>query len=151
MLSRVVRPVRRFSQNLDITIVDTSSLLKGGKPNLQECKKAVEGFYKHGVIAIRDPRVDESKNQEFLNLMTRYFEDQSKLFYSGQQLPDCRPETSYQVGVTPEKVEQAREHKEAIEKYFSKNRVSLNSHLACYSSATAKRRKVEVLLANRKF
>lgn len=123
MLARFTKIARRFSLPLDITIVDTSSMMSGN-PSAEACRKVVEGFHKHGVIAIRDPRVNESKNQEFLNLMTRYFESRSKKYYSGQKLDDCRPETGYQAGVTPELIERARNHEETIKKHFTKNVVS---------------------------
>ena len=119
------RLVRRFSNKaLDITVVDTSSMLSG-KPNAEQCRKVVEGFYKHGVIAIKDPRVDERKNQEFLSLMGKYFKVQGDRYYRGEKLEDARPEIGYQVGVTPELKERARVHESTIEKNFSKHRVIL--------------------------
>lgn len=126
---------RRFaSKALDITVVDTSSMLNG-KPNAEQCKKVVEGFYKHGVIAIKDPRVDESKNQEFLELMTRYFKMQGDRYYRGEKLADARPEVGYQVGVTPELKERARVHESVIEKNFTKHRV-VSVNRANYTTAT---------------
>jgi hypothetical protein len=120
-----------------------------GKPNLEACKKIVEGFYKHGVVAIKDPRVDERKNQEFLDMMARYFKKRSEQFYRGDKLEDCFPEHGYQVGVTPELVERAREHEDTIGKHFNKERV-LSAHTACHSSTPTQRRKMEILLANRR-
>lgn len=119
------RLARRFSSAaLDITVIDTSSMLNG-RPNAEQCRKVVEGFYKHGVIAIKDPRVDEKKNQQFLELMTRYFQLQGERYYRGEKLQDARPEVGYQVGVTPELKERARVHETVIEKSFSKHRVVL--------------------------
>jgi len=140
---------RRFSiQNLDITVVDTSSMLNGNSPNPEACRKVVEGFYKHGVIAIRDPRVDEKKNQEFIDMMARYFKKRSEQFYKGDKLEDCFPENGYQVGVTPELVERAREHQGTIDKFFSKTKVSLISDSASHSSASTKGWQMEILLAD---
>lgn len=104
-------------------MVDTSSMLSG-TPNAEQCRRVVEGFYKHGVIAIRDPRVDEKKNQQFLNLMGRYFNAQGEKYYRGEKLEDARPEVGYQVGVTPELKERARVHESVIEKNFSKFKVA---------------------------
>jgi len=112
---------RSFSKALDITVVDTSSMLNG-RPSAEQCKKVVEGFYKHGVIAIKDPRVDEEKNQEFLELMQRYFKKNGDRYYRGENLPDARPEVGYQVGVTPELRERARVHESVIEKHFKVNK-----------------------------
>lgn len=119
---RAAASKRAFSASLlDITVVDTSSML-AGKPSADQCRKVVEGFFKHGVIAIRDPRVDEQKNQDFVQLMSRYFQSRSEVYYRGDPLEDARPESGYQVGVTPELIERARVHEEAIRKHFSKNK-----------------------------
>jgi len=129
--------------------VDTTSLLSGGKVNMEECQKVVRGFHKHGVIAIRDPRVDENKNQDFINLMTRYFETQSEKYYRGEALEDAKPQYGYQVGVTPELVERAREHSETIKNSFYKFPVDHNLTSASYSSTSSKRRQMEIFLENR--
>lgn len=42
--------------------------------------------------------------------MEKYFLEQSKVFYNGQKLEDCKPEVNFQAGVTPEKIERARNH-----------------------------------------
>jgi hypothetical protein len=49
---------------------------------------------------VKDPRVSEDHNDEFLSMLERYFgqDDQKKM-------EDARPECSYQVGVTPELIE----------------------------------------------
>lgn len=120
-----------------------------GKPNAEQCRKVVEGFYKHGVIAIKDPRVDEEKNKEFLDLMQRYFKKSANKYYRGEKLEDARPEVGYQVGVTPELKERARVHESVIEKQFSLNRV-IRVLQANYTSATAIRRQMEILLENRR-
>lgn len=140
----IAKLFRKFgSKALDITIVDTSSMLKGC-PSADQCKKVVEGFYKHGVIAIRDPRVDEEKNQNFLDLMSRYYKLNGDRYYRGEKLADCRPEIGYQVGVTPELKERARVHESVIEKHFSickviydsLSRPLLNHHLLMVSGGS---------------
>ena len=42
--------------------------------------------------------------------MERYFEHTSKDFYAGRKLDDCKPEVNFQAGVTPEKIERAKNH-----------------------------------------
>lgn len=122
MLCKTLRLSRKSSSLLNITVVDTSSMLQGA-PCAEQCGKLIEGLYTHGVVAIRDPRVDEKKNKAFLNLMVKYFQEQSEILYSGRALEDARPETGYQVGVTPELIERAREHQSTIDKHFSKHKV----------------------------
>lgn len=46
--------------------------------------------------------------------MESYFQHTSKPFYEGQKLRDAKPEYHYQVGVTPEKIEKARNHYEKV-------------------------------------
>ncbi|CAM9868457.1 unnamed protein product, partial [Phaeothamnion confervicola] len=56
-----------------------------------------------GLVLVRDPRVDRRDNDMFLDIMERYFKQ-------SDGVADARPELSYQVGVTPEGVERARNH-----------------------------------------
>ena len=53
-----------------------------------------------GCVLVRDPRVSESDNSRFLDLLERYFEQPEAL-----KRRDARPELHYQVGATPEGVE----------------------------------------------
>lgn len=43
-------------------------------------------------------------------MMEEYFEEEGKKFYAGKNLEDCKPEVNFQAGVTPEKIEKARNH-----------------------------------------
>jgi isopenicillin N synthase-like dioxygenase len=112
---------RRFASILDITVVDTSQMLKGS-PNAEECRKVVEGFYNHGVIAIKDPRVNEGVNQNFLRMMEGYYESRQAQLQPGKVLKDARPQWGYQVGVTPELIERARNHAETIKEKFQNDK-----------------------------
>ncbi len=42
--------------------------------------------------------------------MENYFDQASKKLYSGEKLNEAKPEFFYQTGVTPEKIEKARDH-----------------------------------------
>ena len=46
--------------------------------------------------------------------MENYFKGASDRFYSGERLNDAKPEYHFQVGVTPEKIERARDHYEKV-------------------------------------
>ncbi len=85
---------------------------------MAEAKKIVEGLHKYGALAIKDPRVKEEGNQQFLDLMESYFESRGKMYYSGQDLKEAFPQYGYQVGITPENREIARGHAETIKKSF---------------------------------
>ncbi|CAH0475899.1 unnamed protein product [Peronospora belbahrii] len=67
------------------------------------CKKAAESLHSFGVLCVRDERAADHENDQFLDMMERYFE-------STDFIQDARPEYHYQVGVTPERKERARNH-----------------------------------------
>ena len=90
---------------LKLPVVDFSAFFnkdKDPEAYIRECKKAAEAFHKYGVLAVRDPRVFSEDNERFLDLMESYFE-----ISDGKR--DARPDLSYQVGVTPEGTERARD------------------------------------------
>ncbi|KAJ3315036.1 hypothetical protein HDV04_004836 [Boothiomyces sp. JEL0838] len=69
----------------------------------KECKKLAEAITTYSAFAIRDPRVTEQENSDFLDLMEDYFNQSHE-----QKLKDARPELHYQVGSTPECTELPR-------------------------------------------
>ena len=118
--------IRRASgaSTLELPVIDIGSFIDPeATPDLDEAARLVDGLRKYGALAIRDPRTDESRNQEFLNLMEEYFESRSQKFYAGEELEECFPHHGYQVGVTPELVEQARLHEDTIERFFKEDPV----------------------------
>ncbi|KAI9357336.1 hypothetical protein DFJ73DRAFT_789431 [Zopfochytrium polystomum] len=70
---------------------------------LAQCKKAAEAIETYSALSIRDPRVPESANAQFLDLIEDYF---SQPF--DEKLKDARPDFGYQVGSTPELTELPR-------------------------------------------
>jgi len=67
-------------------------------------------------LIIRDPRVTEEDNNNFLDMMELYF-DQSH----DQKMKDVHPELSYQLGATPEFTELPRDHTERMNSYTGSN------------------------------
>jgi len=112
--------LRSFSiqSTLDLPVVNTHDF----QNNLAECKKAVECFQKYGVMVVRDPRVKDSSNSEFIDLMETYFHRESQKFYKGEKLDDIRPENGCNIGIVPEGYERARNHRQTIETTFSTDR-----------------------------
>ena len=82
--------------------------------SMVECKKVAECLHKFGILLFRDPRADARDNDDYLDLMEQYFEKTSEKHYRGETLQDAKPEHYYQVGVTPENIEKARDHSEFI-------------------------------------
>ena len=59
---------------------------------------------------IKDPRVNEQDNEDYIDMMERYFSQAGKKFYAGEKVDDIKPEWHYQVGATPENIEISRDH-----------------------------------------
>ncbi|KAJ3176822.1 hypothetical protein HK101_010368 [Irineochytrium annulatum] len=70
---------------------------------LAEAKRAAETLEKYSALCIRDPRVSEEANSQFLDLIEDYFAQPLE-----SKLEDVRKEYGYQVGATPELTELPR-------------------------------------------
>jgi isopenicillin N synthase-like dioxygenase len=95
-----------MADTLDLPVIELSAFFqKETNPERynEECKLAADSFKKFGCLAVRDPRVYFEDNETFLSMMERYFE-------MSDGARDARPEQHYQVGVTPDHVERARDH-----------------------------------------
>ena len=68
-----------------------------------EIEKVAHGLVNFGCLVIKDPRVDETHNDTFVDMLEKYF-----ALSDGER--DARPEISFQVGVTPERTEVPRNH-----------------------------------------
>ena len=109
---------RNFSNSdIKIPVIDTSN-----PSNFVNCKKAVESFEKYGIMVIRDPRVDQKKNSDFLDMMENYYEEVSKKYYMAEYLQDTRPKSGYNIGLIPERMERARNHSKKIQLEFRKEK-----------------------------
>ncbi|KUF98636.1 Long-chain-fatty-acid--CoA ligase ACSBG2 [Phytophthora nicotianae] len=92
---------------LEIPVIDLKYYKATGDKT--ECEKAAESLHKFGVLCVRDERAADNDNNKFLDMMERYFE-------STDFEEDARPEYHFQVGVTPERKERARNHCARAEK-----------------------------------
>ena len=94
----------------DIPIIDVDKYLNQKEGWEEECKKVAESFHKYGICKMRDPRVNEKDNDDYIDMVERYFDHVSKKFYAGETLKDIRQDLCYQTGATPEGIEKARNH-----------------------------------------
>eukprot|EP00743_Colponemidia_sp_Colp-15_P000007 GILK01000011.1.p2 GENE.GILK01000011.1~~GILK01000011.1.p2 ORF type:complete len:355 (-),score=78.08 GILK01000011.1:206-1270(-) len=101
--------IRYCTEQAPIPVVDLSTHL-AGEDATENCKAVADCLHRYGVLVVRDPRVHESDNDRFLDTMEKYYISASKKLYAGETLSDAHPELYYQVGVTPENVERARNH-----------------------------------------
>jgi len=57
-----------------------------------ECEKVAHCLHKYGILVFRDPRAHEQDNEDYIDLMERYFKQASDKHYSGETLSDAKPE-----------------------------------------------------------
>ena len=109
----------------DVPCIDLTKYM-GQDQNSEEvqslCKQVAESFHKYGILIIKDPRAVEEDNNEYIDLMEKYFESRGNILYSGEQLDDAKPEYHYQVGVCPENQEIARDHAKRMAVYTEENK-----------------------------
>lgn len=82
-----------------------------------DCKLIAECLFKYGCLVVKDPRVDYKENDTFIDLMEKYYEQPKPA-----KMVDTRPELHYQVGATPDGVENARNHCATMEKFPVKDK-----------------------------
>jgi len=81
-----------------------------------DCKTIADCLFKYGCLVIRDPRVDYKENDVFIDLMETYYERPKS-----EKLKDARPDVYYQVGSTPDGIENARDHTTTMVKLGQQN------------------------------
>jgi len=99
-----------------IPVVELASFINREGDYLEHCKKVVKAFEETGCLIIRDPRVNQTDNDEVINMMEKFFDSRGKKFYNKEQIDDIFPQYNYQVGATPELTEKARTHCSIVEK-----------------------------------
>jgi isopenicillin N synthase-like dioxygenase len=105
-----------------VPVVDTENFLNRKGDYLEDCRKVIKAFEETGCLIIRDPRVNQSHNDEVLSMMEKFFDTRSKKYYKKEPVNDIFPQYSYQVGATPELKERARTHCELAEKMTGDNK-----------------------------
>jgi len=61
----------------------------------EECAKVAYSFHKFGILKFKDPRVEEQANNEYIDMVEKYFDHVSKKYYAGEEVKDIRPELCY--------------------------------------------------------
>ncbi|KAI3638448.1 hypothetical protein MIR68_002946 [Amoeboaphelidium protococcarum] len=96
-----------MTQDIQVPIVDLGEYLAlrdGGvsdnKVLKDLCQQVSLALSEFGALIVKDPRVTEDHNNQFLTLMEQYFEQPYD-----EKIKDARPHLHYQVGITPEGVE----------------------------------------------
>jgi isopenicillin N synthase-like dioxygenase len=97
-----------------VPVVDIGAFLAGDiQGSAAQCTEIANSLREYGCVVVRDPRVTEKDNNDFLDLLEAYFAQSDEL-----KLKDARPEYHFQVGVTPSGVELPRDHTERIKNNY---------------------------------
>ena len=99
----------------EIPVIDAQLYLEKAQGWEEECSKVAYSFHKFGIVKLKDPRVDEQANNEYIDMVEQYFEEIGKRYYAGEHIKDFRPELCYQTGATPQGTERARDHQALID------------------------------------
>lgn len=68
----------------DVPIIDMKVFLERLQGWEKECEKVASSLHQYGILIVKDPRALEQENEEYIDLMERYFDKTSKAFYEGQ-------------------------------------------------------------------
>lgn len=96
-------------------IIDLSAYLNKTAGYEAQCTEIAHLLHQFGLLIVKDFRVDPSLNVKFLDMLEQYYDQPEEV-----RLLDARPDVHYQVGVTPEEIERARNHCQRMK--------GLNSH-----------------------
>ncbi|CAD8106269.1 unnamed protein product [Paramecium sonneborni] len=113
------RFVYRFAKS--VPVVDVTSFLAKKGDSSAQCAQVAEALHNYGAVCIKDPRVNDRHNVDFLDMMEKYFESRAAKFYNNETVEDIFPNYAYQVGATPEFVEKARTHNNVVRQYTKEN------------------------------
>jgi isopenicillin N synthase-like dioxygenase len=102
--------------------INVAAFLNDTEDKLEECKKVAESLQQFGILVFKDPRINESDNEDYLNLLEDYFATRGTKLYNHEDLKEARPEIHYQVGITPEFKEKARNHCARFAHYDENNK-----------------------------
>ena len=71
----------------EVPIIDIKAYLdKDPAKYLEQCKLVAQSLHEFGILIIRDPRVNEKDNEDYLDMMEEYFELESRKLYNGNKL-----------------------------------------------------------------
>lgn len=80
----------------DVPVIDMEKFMTCSDeraPEIQQlCKDVVESLHKYGILIVKDPRAVEQDNNDYIDLMERYFESRGNKLYAGETVEDFKPE-----------------------------------------------------------
>jgi isopenicillin N synthase-like dioxygenase len=80
----------------DIPIIDLNTYLNAQDTETPEvkavCDSVISSLHKYGILIVRDPRAKDQDNDEYIDLMEKYFDSRGKKLYSGETVEEFKPE-----------------------------------------------------------
>jgi len=86
-------------------VIDLSSYLHKSNGWESGCTEIAVLLRQFGMLIVKDERVDPQLNTTFIDMLEQYYQQPVEV-----RNEDARPDVHYQVGVTPEEIERARNH-----------------------------------------
>lgn len=77
--------------SIKVPIIDVKNFLNGSPSSKSDCKLVAEALHKYGCLIINDPRVKQSENDQFLDMMEKFFDKRSKDFYAKKPVANVYP------------------------------------------------------------
>jgi hypothetical protein len=62
-------------------VIDAQAYLERIPGWENECKKVAHCLHEYGVLIFKDPRAKEQENEDYINLMEKYFKQASDRYY----------------------------------------------------------------------
>jgi len=101
-------------EHVQFPIIDLSFYLNDQKNASEDCKTVADLLHKFGFLCVKDPRVNHVLNDRFIDMLEKYYEQSDAI-----KAKDIRKEVFYQVGLTPTRIERARNRCDFIAKLDS--------------------------------
>jgi molybdopterin biosynthesis enzyme MoaB len=87
---------RKITTIDDVPIIDLEKFMqaedKTATDVMELCNKVVDSLHRFGILIVRDPRAKEEENDQYIDLMERYFESRGKQLYAGETVEEFKPE-----------------------------------------------------------
>jgi hypothetical protein len=66
-----------------VPIIDVEKFLEKLPGWEEECQKVADCLHKYGILIFKDPRANEKENEDYIDLMEKYFETAAEKLYTG--------------------------------------------------------------------
>lgn len=69
MLTNIAKSIVFRCSSIKVPIIDVQSFLTESPSSKSDCKQVAEALHKYGCLIIKDPRVNQAENDQFLNMI----------------------------------------------------------------------------------